>query len=129
MIPNSELKYVVNFIPDKKDMFRLTIKCGGIRIKRGKHIGTIPARPRSWRRQTGIVAASVLLLPVALLSITLFVGLFLVFLITAVTYGFWLRSRLQRMVSNQVIDGDFEEASDEDNQQKMLKEENDHKLN
>jgi len=106
-------------------MFRLIIRNGGGRIAKGKRNDQTPPRPGNWLRQIGIVAASVLFLPIAILSVTIFVGLFLIFLIAVLAYGFWLRSRLQRIESNRVINGDFETVSDEGNQQKLIKGEGD----
>jgi hypothetical protein len=62
-------------------------------------------------------------LPVVLFSAAVFVGLFLVILVAAIAYGLWFRSGLQRMESHQVIEGDYEIVPDEDNQEKLPKEE------
>jgi hypothetical protein len=52
---------------------------------RGKRNGPEPRQPRNWLRQVGIVAASLVFLPVALFSVAVFVGLFLVILVAAKT--------------------------------------------
>lgn len=100
-------------------MFRLVIKSRGGQMARGKRKGTGPPGPRSWLRQLGIVAASLVFLPVAIFSLAVFVGLFLASLVAALAYGLWLRSRLQQMRSRQVIEGDYEVVPDDDNQRKL----------
>jgi len=107
----------------RKDMFRLIIKSDGGQMARGKGKVIKPPQLKSWQRQLRIVAASLLLLPVALFSLAVFVGLFLASLVAAIAYGLWLRSRLQRMESRKVIEGDYEVVPAEDNQQKPPKEE------
>jgi hypothetical protein len=112
---------MADVIPSEKNMFRLIIRSRAGQMTRGKRNGPGPRQPRNWLRQVGIVAASLVFLPVALFSVAVFVGLFLVILVAAIAYGLWLRSGLQRMESHQVIDGDYEIVSDEDNQQKLPK--------
>ena len=110
---------MVNVIPSEKNMFRLIIRNRGSRVIRSKHNDPAPLRSGSWLRQVGIVAASVLFLPVALFSVAVFIGLFLAVLIGTLVYGLWLRSKFQRMESSQTREDDYEDISDADNQQKL----------
>ena len=112
---------MADVIPSEKNMFRLIIRSRAGQMIRGKRNDQEPRQPRNWLRQVGILAASLVFLPVALFSVAIFVGLFLVILVVAIAYGSWLRSGLQRMESHQVIDGDYEIVPDEDNQQKLPK--------
>jgi hypothetical protein len=112
---------MADVIPSEKNMFRLIIRSRAGQMTRGKRNGPEPRQPRNWLRQVGIVAASLVFLPVALFSVAVFVGLFLVVLVATIAYGLCLRSGLQRMESHQVIDGDYEIDPDEDNQQKLPK--------
>ena len=93
---------MADVIPSEKNMFRLIIRSRAGQMIRGKRNGPEPRQPRNWLRQVGIVAASLVFLPVALFSVAVFVGLFLVILVAAIAYGLWLRSGLQRMESHQV---------------------------
>jgi len=112
-----------NSIPGEENMARLVITSRVGQVKRAKRNSPGPQQPRNWLRQLGIVTASLVFLPVAIFSLAVFIGLFLIFVVFAVSYSLVLRSRLQRMESHQFINSDYEVVPDEDNQRKLLKEE------
>lgn len=89
----------------------------------GKGKGPRQPHLRIWLRQLMIMAVSLAFLPVVLFSLVFFIVIFLVILLAALVYGLRLRSKLQRMESHQVIDGEYEVVQDDGNQQKRLKEE------
>lgn len=92
-------------------------------MKLDKRYSPGPHQPRNWLRQLKTVTAGLLLLPVAIFSLAIFAGLFLIFVVFAVSYSLLLRSRLRRMQSHQVINSDYEVVPDEDKQRKLLTEE------
>ena len=100
-------------------MFRLIIKSCGSQMEKGK--GSGQPRLKIWLRQLTIVAVSLAFLPVVLLSLAVFIAIFMVLLVAALAYGLRLRSKLQRIESHQVIDGEYKVVPDDDNQQKRLK--------
>ena len=110
---------MANVTPSQKKMFRLTITTRTGKMKRGKRSSPGPHQPRNWLQRLGIVTASLVLLPVALFSFAVFVGLFLSMLAGVMVYGLCLRSKLQRIQSHHVINSEV--VSDEDDPQKRLK--------
>ena len=89
-------------------MFRIIVSSGKSRTARNKRQSAVPSQAKGWLRQLGIMATSVLFLPIAIFSLAVFIVLFLAVVAATLTYGFWLRSRLQGEKPRQVIDAGSE---------------------
>jgi len=87
-------------------MFRIVIHSGKNQMARVNRQSTVPARGKGWLQRLGILATSLLLLPVALFSLAVFIMLFLAVVAATLTCGFWLYSRLQREKPRKVIESE-----------------------
>ena len=108
---------MANTAPNKKQMFRLTITTRTGQMRRERRISLEPHQPRTWLQRLGVVTAGLVLLPIALFSFAVFIGLFLSIAAVVMVYALYLRSKFKQMQSRHFVNSEV--VSDEDGPEKL----------
>ena len=108
-----------NTTPSQKKMFRLTITTRSGQMRRDRRISPEPRQPKTWLQRLGVVTAGLVLLPIALFSFAVFIGLFLSMVAAVTVYALCLRSKVKQIQSRHIVNREV--VSDEDDHEKRLK--------